>query len=120
MMPSKTFAFFSLWALIVGCNDKVQAKFVVINNTGAVIDSFHIWPNRDSVYKNIDIRRQTEYRANMTGLAKVDGAYHLHFKQQSKMVYYVFGYYTNGVPLEDYTTITIEPDTILVKQHWDD
>ena len=105
--------------LLLACTNKVQAKFVLVNNSGQSIDSVQIMPDVDQQYISLANGEQKEIEINMTGIAKTDGAYGLQFKIRSVKTNYVFGYNTNGYPLEDYTVITIEQDTILVKPHYD-
>ena len=103
----------------MGCNKRVRARFVVINNSGHAIDSVRIMPDVNNQYESIDKGSKREIIINMTGIGRSDGAYGLQFKTGVTKTTYVFGYYTNGIPLEDYTVLTIQPDTLLVKQHFD-
>lgn len=99
-------------------NNKVHAKFVVINNSGQTIDSVRIMPDVQPQYKSIEKGREKDIVVDMSGIAKVDGAYELRYNKGSVTTAYVFGYYTNGYPLENYTVLTILPDTILIKPHY--
>lgn len=103
----------------MGCDKEVRARFVLINNSGQAIDSVRIMPDVNNEYESIDKGSKKEIIINMTGISRSDGAYGLQFKTGATKTPYVFGYYTNGIPLEDYTVLTIQPDTLLVKQHFD-
>jgi len=96
------------------CSNKVVADFEITNNTDFVIDSLKIEPMviTDGKYISLKPNEKTEYRADMTGIAKIDGSYRITFKQNGKLNVKDFGYYTNGYPTEKLTRIEIENDTI--------
>ncbi len=106
---------FALAAIVlVACESNVGVKFTVVNKSGSSIDSLGIEPNINRQYKSITNSRQITYVTNMEGIAKADGSYSIHYQTGSGKKYYNFGYYTNGAPLENYTRITLLPDTFLI------
>lgn len=119
-MKIKHLLFLTVLVCLLSCNSKsdIKAKFIVINNSGADIDSLIILPN-DSNYSKIIKGDSIVYYSNMTNMAKVDGSYALMFipKSEARIKTYHFGYFTNGYPLEDYTRIIVLPDTIQIFPH---
>lgn len=109
---------YSLLALIVtvlaACYNNMGVNFRVINESGTTVDSLTIEPNVNTQYISIANNSEATYVTNMEGIAKIDGDYRLKFKKGAESVCYTFGYYTNGAPLEKYTTITLWKDTFSV------
>ncbi len=103
--------------LVISCSDGgTYAKFEIMNDLPYRIDSLVILPNKDlNKYISINPGEVKKYSCNMTGGAKVDGAYQLTFRANFKTRTEVFGYFTNGYPLEEMTTINIKSDTVLFK-----
>ena len=104
--------------ILTSCSNKVVADFEIINNTEFNIDSLKIEPNICDVGKYISLKKgeKAEYKSDMTTIAKTDGAYQISFLVNGINKTQVFGYYTNGYPLERITKIKIEKDTILIDQ----
>lgn len=109
--------FIIVYLIAISCSDRGRyAKFRIVNDLPYRIDSLVILPNKDlNKYISINPGEVKEYSCNMTGGAKVDGSYQLTFRANLKTRTEVFGYFTNGYPLEEMTTINIKPDTILFK-----
>ena len=104
--------------ILTSCSNKVVADFEIINNTEFNIDSLKIEPNISDVGKYISLKKgkKAEYKSDMTTIAKTDGAYQISFLVNGINKTQVFGYFTNGYPLERITKIKIEKDTILIDQ----
>ncbi|MDG4946242.1 hypothetical protein NMK71_07440 [Weeksellaceae bacterium KMM 9713] len=104
--------------ILTSCSDKVVADFEIMNNTEFNIDSLKIEPNISDVGKYISLKKgeKAVYKSDMTTIAKTDGAYQISFLVNGINKTQVFGYYTNGYPLERITKINIEKDTILIDQ----
>ncbi|SFJ67101.1 hypothetical protein [Olleya namhaensis] len=99
---------------LTSCNNRVIADFEIINSTGIKIDSLKIEPMVVSEGKFISLKpnEKAEYKADMTGIAKVDGSYMLSYQQNGETFIKNFGYYSNGYPSDYLTRIEIEKDTL--------
>lgn len=107
--------------LLTSCTHKVIAEFKITNNTEYNIDSLKIEPNINLTEKYISLEQgeTSSYQADMTSIPKTDGGYQISFLINKQKETQVFGYYTNGYPLEKRTKIIIEKDTILIDQVFD-
>ncbi|WP_053971754.1 hypothetical protein [Mangrovimonas sp. ST2L15] len=107
--------------ILTSCSNKVVADFEIMNNTEFNIDSLKIEPNISDVGKYISLKEgeKAEYKSDMTTISKTDGAYQITFLVNGINKTQVFGYYTNGYPLEKITKIKIEKDTVLIDQVFD-
>jgi hypothetical protein len=99
---------------LTACNNRVIADFEITNSTGIKIDSLKIEPMVISEGKFISLKpnEKVEYKADMTGIAKVDGSYRLSYQQNGETIVKNFGYYSNGYPSDYLTRIKIEKDTL--------
>jgi hypothetical protein len=99
---------------LTSCENRVIADFEITNKTGLKIDSLKIEPMviSDGKYISLNSNEKIEYKADMTGIAKIDGSYRLSYKQNGQLIVKDFGYYTNGYPTEKLTRIEIEKDTL--------
>ncbi len=99
---------------LTSCNNRVIADFEITNSTGIKIDSLKIEPMVVSEGKFISLKpnEKVEYKADMTGIAKVDGSYRLSYQQNGETIIKDFGYYSNGYPSDYLTRIEIEKDTL--------
>lgn len=115
-MKSKLIGIVIIFLTFTCCNNRVIADFEITNNTGLKIDSLKIEPMVVSEGKYISLKpnEKLEYKADMTGIAKIDGSYRLSYKQDGELIIKGFGYYTNGYPTEKLTRIEIEKDTLLL------
>jgi hypothetical protein len=113
-MTNKLFGILIFFLALISCNNRVIADFEITNNTGIKIDSLKIEPMViiDGKYISLNPNEKTEYEADMTGIAKIDGSYRLSYKKNGELIVKDFGYYTNGYPTEKLTRIVIEKDTI--------
>ena len=104
----------TLMTMLASCKDAQHPKFRVINNSGSEIDSIFIQPNRDTVYVELGIGDSLLYVSNMSGPGKTDGSYSIRWRNKitNKKFREYFGYYTNGMPLDDSFRINILSDTI--------
>ncbi len=104
--------------ILTSCSNKVVADFEITNNTEFNIDSLNIEPNISDIGKYISPKKgeKVEYKSDMTTIPKTDGDYQISFLMNGVNKKQVFGYYTNGYPLERITKIKIEKDTILIDQ----
>ena len=100
------------------CDNKVIAEFSIKNSTSDRIDSLSVEPNVSlpGKYVSVEANEIVNYKADMTGLPQVDGAYVLRYKLNQSPVQKVFGYYTNGQPLSDVFRIEIRPDTTIIRE----
>ncbi|WP_299224876.1 hypothetical protein [uncultured Psychroserpens sp.] len=96
------------------CDNQVVANFEIINKTGFKIDALKIEPMviTDGKYISLNPNDKVKYKADMTGIAKIDGSYRLSYKQNGEFIIKDFGYYTNGYPTEKLTRIEIGKDTL--------
>ena len=103
---------------LTSCDNKVIADFEIMNNTEFNIDSLKIEPNTSDVGKYISLKKGeiSEYKSDMTPIPKTDGDYQISFSVNGINKTQIFGYYTNGYPLEKITKIKIEKDTIVIDQ----
>ncbi len=103
---------------LISCDYETIADFEIKNNTGFKIDSLKIEPNINKTQQYISLHKgdKIKYKCNMTSIPKVDGAYKISFLINGKYKSEIFGYYTNGSPLEKITKIKIERDTIIINQ----
>ena len=58
---------------------------------------------------------QGRYVSDMSTVPRTDGAYRMTYinKETKKMYLHTFGYYTNGIPLDDEMVIRIEKDSLI-------
>ena len=103
------------------CDHRIKAKFEITNNSFQRIDSLVIEPNTDKAnkYISIDPSITIKYITDMTDIVKSDGTYSLTYKMNNKIRNKIFGYYSNGNPLESLTTINIKTDTVEFDFHYD-
>ena len=102
-----------LTILFSGCNNKTEVS--VKNSTINEIDSVNVFITAATYsFKEIapgETRTITQVKTNIKGGA--DGSYLLNVYYQNGSVRpFVFGYYTNGYPVEDTIHITITDSTI--------
>mgnify|MGYP006101046779 CR=1 FL=1 len=99
---------------LTSCNNRVIAEFEITNSTGIEIDSLKIEPMVVSEGKFISLKpnEKSEYKADMTGISKIDGSYRLSYQQNGETIIKDFGYYSNGYPSDYLTRIEIEKDTV--------
>ena len=110
----KVITAFAFLQFLTSCGNEGMANFEITNSTAIKIDSLKIEPNLISKGKIISVKpnEKTKYKVDMTEIAKVDGSYTLSYWQDGKNFIKNFGYYTNGYPMENKTTIKIEIDTV--------
>ena len=120
-MKISKIGFLIITLILTSCENKVIADFEIINNTASNIDSLKIEPNIDEEKKYISLKKgeKAEYKSDMTTIPKTDGAYQISFLIDGNTKTEIFGYYTNGYPLESVTKIKIQKDTILIDQEFE-
>ena len=103
-------------ALTASCESKVTAKFIVENKTDFTIDSLSFEPDSKSQFFSLAPGSRLNLQTNMDTV-NMDGSFRVHFRNASTKVWthQNFGYYSNGMPLEDYIQLTIQTDTIIVE-----
>ena len=108
---------------LISCDNRIKAKFEIINQTDYILDSINIKSFRhkaNSNYLKLEPGESQIYWLDMTDLPKGDGEYLLTLKGNSGSIKRKqFGYYTNGYPLEEVTIIKIRKDTIIINQIFD-
>lgn len=90
------------------------AHFEIVNTTDATIDSAMVTTGYDKSIEYVTIKPYDtiKYNLNMYNVPNVDGGYGISYKINSRKRSHGFGYYTNGLPIENLTTISITKDTI--------
>ena len=113
-MKKKLIGIFLMLLCLTSCSNRVTADFEITNSTGIKIDSLKIEPMVVSEGKFISLEpnEKAEYKADMTGIAKIDGSYRLSYKQNGETIIKNFGYYSNGYPSDYLTRIEIKKDTL--------
>ena len=113
-MKENLIGIFLILFSLYSCNNRVIADFEITNKTGVKIDSLKIEPMVVSKGKFISLEpnEKAEYKADMTGIAKIDGSYQLSYQQNGETFIKNFGYYSNGYPSDYLTRIEIEKDTL--------
>ena len=96
--------------------DSSTGNFVIENNTTIELDSVYISPdaNLGKNYIQLAPGEKTNYTISM-GRGKTDGSFGLSYIEGNVKKNMTFGYYTNGMFLEDYIIIDIQPDTVLIE-----
>lgn len=116
-MKIKIIPILTLGILALSCNNKIT--FIVENNTGFPIDSLRITPDSEEKFTALKNGEKLTYVANMNGIPKSDGAYTMSYRNKESGEKYrrIFGYYTNGTPLEEQMHIRIEKDSLNFDGH---
>lgn len=94
---------------LTSCNNRVIADFEITNSTGIKIEPMVI---SEGKFISLKPDEKAEYKADMTGIEKVDGSYRLSYQQNGETIIKDFGYYSNGYPSDYLTRIEIEKDTL--------
>ena len=104
---------FSLSSCIKNC-----PTFTVVNRSGAVIDSLTIsnLEGYSKTFRSIEPGAIVDGCIDMQGTPPVDGSYGLYVYQEGKRVVKGFGYYTNGASLDYHFGISVERDSIIIRQ----
>lgn len=91
-----------------------KVEFEIINNTEFTIDSLKIFPNSDKSlnYMSLKPYQKRSYVIDMFNVPARDGSYLLSYKSNNKLIKKGFGYYSNGMPLENKIVIRIKNDSI--------
>lgn len=105
-----------IWVFIFSsCNfNGTKVKFEIVNNTEFVIDSLKIVPNSEKTLNFITLKpfEKSNYIVDMFGITPIDGSYNLSYKKNNEVINKNYGYYSNGIPLEEHVVVTIEKDTV--------
>ena len=94
---------------------KNVARFVVVNETTARLDSISIIPDEKPGHWSLDPGDSIQYVSEMDNHPLVDGSYMLSYKIGGEKKGMVFGYFSNGIPSERGTRILLKPDTVLIR-----
>lgn len=93
----------------------VKARFIIVNRTGHFLDSIRIEPDGDLKFATLEAGDSIHLFTDMTAFPKVDGSYRITCRERGtgRPRGQTFGYFTNGMPMEEITRISMLPDTIL-------
>lgn len=91
------------------------ARFVVVNETTARLDSITIEPDGKPGHRSLDPGDSMLYVSEMDNHPLVDGSYRLSYTSGGDRKGLVFGYFSNGMPSERGTRILLRPDTVLIR-----
>ena len=96
-------------------------SFSIKNLTGVVIDSIHIGAsglNYENPKRLVRIGHEelNNINLNLSGIPREDGNYQITIYKENSIKKHPFGYYSNGSPLSNRFELTIETDSILVKE----
>lgn len=85
------------------------------NEGNSRLDSLTIDPTANNQYISVRPGEEIQFELDMTDIPGTDGAYEVSWQNANKQerTKHTFGYYTNGMPLEDNTRITIQQDTVI-------
>ena len=99
------------------CAHQPVVEFVITNDSGQPVESLNITAHQLQPPQSVDVPEAAnlEYRLDMTNVPHVDGDYLLRFHRGGVPDSLRFGYYSNGMPLEERIFIDIQRDTVLVK-----
>lgn len=118
MMQIKSLIIISSLLLLQSCKDKVKAKFEVTNSSEKSIDSISVKASNDNSnieYFTLHPGESKIYWLDMSDL-KVDGNYQLSYKKDSdNFKEKSFGYFSNGLSLEETIKIEIRKDTLTIE-----
>ena len=109
---------FQAHAFLPSCQSVFQknaARFVVVNETTARLDSISIEPDEKPGHWSLDPGDSMVYLSEMDKHPLVDGSYRLTFKIGGEKKGLAFGYFSNGMPSERGTRILLRPDTVLIR-----
>lgn len=79
-----------------------------------MVDSFHITPNSKAEQKHLSLnnRQTVDYKLSLDD-QRSDGAYVISYRLAGRPKRQVFGYYSNGSPLESEIKLEIRQDTVV-------
>lgn len=99
--------------VFTSCNYILRTTSVeIINNTNHKIESLIIMPNANSKKVIIEKGKSINYSLDLSSIPKRDGSYLLSYKSNNKLIERKFGYYSNGMPMENKIVIRIKNDSI--------
>jgi hypothetical protein len=98
-----------------GIKTGVKARFIIVNRSGHFLDSIRIEPDGDLKFATLEADDSINLFTDMTAFPKVDGSYRITCLERGsgRPRGQTFGYFSNGMPAEKITRISILPDTIL-------
>ncbi|MDB5200938.1 MAG: hypothetical protein JWQ27_347 [Ferruginibacter sp.] len=105
---------FSCASALFSCSNGNLARFNIINETDATLDSVCISPDNRCIYFSVDKAGKTNRKIDMSGIVG-DGEFVLHYKTGNKKNYKYLAYFSNGSQVVRLTKITIYTDTCLIK-----
>ena len=115
----KKIAFFSLLTFSSCFFSRDEPKIVIKNNSNHFFDSILVNPsfNTPTVFYSIKPKEKVKGKIFFDENEFSDGAYNLRlYKQDALYKNLSFGYFTNGASLSRKFSITIETDTIKIKE----
>jgi hypothetical protein len=101
---------------LVACKEKTGIDFYVTNQRDTVLQNVNLSPGKSPVI--ISYLKPGETKKvfmDFSGAAKVDGCYQINIDNaKNKDNNLIFGYYSNGIPLEKEMRIAILNDTFQI------
>ncbi len=101
---------------LISCNEKTGVEFYVTNKRDTVLHKVNLSPGKSpATIANLKPGETKKVFMDFSGAAKVDGCYAISIDNAAiKNNFLVFGYYTNGIPLEKEIRINIHSDTFQI------
>ncbi len=99
------------------CDSQRNVDFKIKNNTGSQVDSLVIEPNKNED-KIISLKpdQELDYQIDMSHAEPTDGAYIISYVANGEQRRQPFGYYSNGNPASSSFELTIQQDSLLIKE----
>ena len=103
---------------LISCHNNTSMKFEVTNKSMDLIKNVQIscTGSKDIETSEFDKQNKIKYRLDMSNIPKTDGSYKVVFNRDGEMESKVFGYYTNGYPINNKYEILILENNIEIKE----
>lgn len=117
----KLFLFLCIFSsiFVISCGtkkDNIEVQFKINNNESFDLENFVIFLSDDKSIKTdsttVEANSSKNISLNMEFAAKKDGSYTIEYVANGTSVSESRGYYTNGTPLENEISITIENNSL--------
>ena len=111
-----SYLFMLTHAVSCGLDSKGSAaRFIVVNETHAAVDSLLIEPDERPGHWTLDPGDSMVYVSEMGNQPRVDGSYRLTYRIGKEVKELVFGYFSIGIPSERGTRVVLRSDTVLIR-----
>ena len=103
---------------IISCGISPNMNFELKNHSSTKISKIQISATGSEEVDTIEFvnDRILKYKLNMSGIPKTDGAYKIKFERDGKLENKIFGYYTNGYPINEKYFIEILDNEVIIKE----